>query len=127
MSANSRQHWRIVNDLLHNDLRDTVDLAIYRKMCDVLADYHVSKLLSIEEMNVDRLAANLFSALPRTDVTPPLQQGVFDVVTEIDGCRQRTSRLDVMPTSLLKTCSVVFTPLICWLPDHSFPRELFQK
>ena len=133
-AGNSRQRWRIANELLHNDNRRDINEtdADRQKLCDTFSDFFVNKIRLIAQTIADRLA--LGDRISTTvEIHPPVAMNVFECVTEcevlrvINGYPLKTSPLDFVPTSLLKKCSDVFAPLICRLANASFTEGIFPE
>ena len=133
-SGNSRQRWRIANELLHRHEKHGASAsdADYQKQCNTFSDFFVEKLRLIAKTIVDRLAVSDIIGLPTAvAMTPPVVMNNFDNVTvdEVIGVIKsiplKMSPVDFVPTFLLKQCSDVFATLICRLANLSFSEGVF--
>ena len=131
-SGNSRQRWRIANELLHKNEKHgaAVSDADYQKQCNTFSDFFVEKLRLIAKTIADRLAVS--DITPTAVATaPPVVMNNFDNVTvdEVIGVIKniplKMSPVDFVPTFLLKQCSDVFATLICRLANLSFSEGVF--
>jgi len=108
---NSRQVWSAVKDLLHSNHHDTVSTAVDdNSFCATLAGFFVAKVKNIKSAISTALAGDSFDPLS-SDIQSVSSLCQFDPVTENEVAillRQmpsKSSPLDFVPTSLLKSCS----------------------
>lgn len=136
-TGDSRQRWRITNELLHKNERpcSNADSVDNQSMCFKFSDYFINKLSIICQTISDRLLfdySGRAEAIPIPTQVPPLLSH-FGLVTESDtlkvikDCPLKTSPLDFMPISLIKDCSDIFAPLICRLANLSFTEGIFPE
>ena len=126
-SDDSRGRWRIVKDLLHTNgsrLLRTADEA--RLFCNTVARFFHNKIIDIGTSIAARLtniAGDRFSRdKPHNgtflDNLSPVT--IPEVMKIINSMPSKSSPLDYLPTSLLKSCSGIFAPIICNLANLSF-------
>ena len=127
-ASNCRRRWQIAKELLH---ADKSKLSVDCVSCEHFADFFKSKI-----ENLTRAVATAASKLrpsavhldlPFTgtplDILPPLD---IDTVSDlIRSTKPKSSCVDYIPTSLLKSCPEVFGALLCRLANLSFTEGVF--
>ena len=98
-------------------------------MCNSFIDYFKSKIVSIHNTIIGMLPT-LSTPLPdRAQVGPTLDApspvSPEQVLAILNSIPAKSSPLDFIPTSLLKSCSGVFSLLISRLANLSFSQEVF--
>jgi hypothetical protein len=114
------------------ELFDNIDTAL----CDKLADFFTSKIVQLRRIILSCLASYLSTdpqPLPAEPVhSGPTLQTLSSVTTlevaKILSClRPKFSALDYIPTSLIKSCPIVFSILIVKLANMSFQEGCFPQ
>ena len=133
MSGDSRRVWAAVKDLLHGE--STCDVGkpdANAAYCRTLAAFFVNKVRNIRSVIATTLAGR--NPTPLSSDVPHQGQGQlseFTPVTPMEVQRvlksmpSKSSPLDVVPTSLLKTCSDGFSIIIANLANITFQRGYF--
>ena len=133
MSGDSRRIWAAVKDLLHGE--STCDVGkpdANAAYCRTLAAFFVNKVRNIRSVIATTLAGR--NPTPLSSDVPHQGQGQlseFTPVTPMEVQRvlksmpSKSSPLDVVPTSLLKTCSDGFSIIIANLANITFQRGYF--
>ena len=133
-SGNPKSMWKAAKEVLHQD-RDSVDMdeAECRRMTTLLSDFFTKKLQRI------RLTINAALSSVAAFVTFPVRSFVRECLTgfsevtddEVIGMLEKmpgkSSPMDAIPTSLLKSCADVFGPIIARLANISFRDGRFPK
>ena len=132
-----RRRWSVINDVLHATSETKVmSEDECRKMSHVFADYFVDKVRKVKCAITDRVSRlfgvgqdPLYSDRQHTgavysDITPPTVDEVRRILNSTPG---KSSIVDRIPTSLLKSCSDVFAPLIARLAALSFRDGIFPS
>ena len=131
-SDDSRGRWRIVKDLLHTNgsrLLRTADEA--RLFCNAVARFFHNKIIDIGTSIAARLTNIVGDRFSRDkphngtflDNLSPVT--IPEVTKIINSMPSKSSPLDYLPTSLLKSCSGIFAPIICNLANLSFMEGHF--
>jgi Reverse transcriptase (RNA-dependent DNA polymerase)/Endonuclease-reverse transcriptase len=131
----SRQQWSAVRDVLHattpSELPSNDDCI---KRCTVFSDYFIGKIKSIKISIAtlltgqagqpgDPLEADLPHVGPRLLVLQPVNADeILKLLSSLPG---KSSSMDAFPTSLLKSCADIFTPIIVRLCNLSFASGRF--
>jgi hypothetical protein len=128
----SRQQWSAVRDVLHStapsELLSNDDCV---KRCNVFSNYFTGKIQSIKNSIAtllagqpgDPLEADLPHVGPRLRVLQPVDADeIFKLLSALPG---KSSPMDAFPTSLLKSCADIFTPIIVRLCNLSFASGRF--
>jgi Reverse transcriptase (RNA-dependent DNA polymerase) len=133
-TGNSRQRWKIANELLHrNDksTQSTPDTDLTPERCNLFCQYFVTKLSAIAS-KIDEQLKSLCLPHLSTQVfhKPPVFIGfkrvsVFDVQRIIAKMPAKTSPLDHIPITLVKSCSDIFGDLLSKLANLSFTEGKF--
>ena len=130
--GNSCRVWSEVRNLLHTSPpSDAKSAAECQSFSDTVTAFFEKKVLDIR----DRIAAALGSTAPdplmshqqhtgatRNDITLVTQSEVEAILTSISG---KSSPLDFVPTSLLKSASGLFSRIIARLTSFSFGQGNF--
>jgi len=130
---NSRHVWSAVKDLLHSNHHDIVSTAVDdNSFCAALAGFFVAKVKNIKSAISTALVGDSFDPLS-SDIQSVSSLCQFDPVTENEVAillRQmpsKSSPLDFIPTSLLKSCSGTFAHIIAHLANLSFVHSTFPQ
>ena len=134
-TGNHRRVWSAVNNLLHGD-RGAVDELQNKNQAafvQTLANYFINKVRNIQvsittalggctpaPMNADKIHEGE-SLTTFLTVTP------FEVKRLIQSMPCKSSPLDFIPTSLIKSCSSVFSVIISHLANLSFSQGYFPS
>ena len=138
----SKKRWDAVKDILHSsDPTETLDEPACVKCCSSFADFFRSKINLMQhehraKINLIKTAiANKLSALrsvnPFEFDRPHTASLELDEVTEdevlkiLQSMPNKSSPLDLFPSSLLKLCADVFAPVIAKLANLSFSTGVF--
>ena len=128
--SNSKQRWSKINNILHPknktklqcDINSTTFIQFFHNKIVQLGLSIKSKIISsnITVPPPDPIhTAQEFSTLPT--VTPS------EVSKLLASIPSKSSNLDYIPTSILKTCSSIFSPLIARLANLSFDQGQFPS
>ena len=131
-STDPKQKWRTVKDLLHSNSTDSIlpdDECT--SLCARFSDFFVSKIQNLKRAILDK--ANLIINMqpfqernhsgPKLDTLPPVTPDeVKKLLSSIPG---KSCPLDFIPTSLIKSCSNVFSEIISTLANLSFTEGRF--
>jgi hypothetical protein len=131
-----KQRWSTIKKLLHSkdskELFDNIDIGL----CDKFADFFASKIVQLRHNVLSRLASYLSTEpqpLPAEPVhTGPTLQTLPPVTTQevakvLSCLRPKSSALDYIPTSVIKSCPNVFSILIAKLANMSFQEGRFPQ
>ena len=131
--ANPGDHWKAVKDILHmnntsNDMQSDHDNN--QHMCNSFIDYFKSKIASIHNTIIGKLPTLSTPPPDRAHVGPTLDApspvSPEQVLAILNSIPAKSSPLDFIPTSLLKSCSGVFSLLISTrLANLSFSQGVF--
>ena len=131
-TVDSKKRWRVVKNVLHNDIRTCIPLADCARLCTTFAQFFIDKINTIKQ-NVAHKLSNL-PPIPRTDgchvgdkldsILPVTVDEVRKVLAHIPA---KSSPLDYIPTSLIKLCSPTFSELITYLANLSFQEGCFPS
>jgi exonuclease III len=128
----SRQRWTTVKKLLHSSDKKQPFDSVNVDLCDKFANFFVSKIAQLRDNISSRLSSQSTIHLPAEPshsgpslctLTAVTSQEVRDLLSSI---RPKSSALDYVPTSLLKTCSV-FSEIIAKLANLSFQEGCFPQ
>ena len=130
--ADPRKRWTAIRDVLH--LSNEVEIrsaSACRNLCDSFASYFVSKIRNIKAAIQIRLANSQTDPLQSDPVyhgpllsTLPAPS-VDEVRKLICSMPAKSSPLDSIPTSVLKSCVDLFAPLIARLAGLCFDEGVF--
>jgi hypothetical protein len=133
-AASSGKRWNAFRDVLHlsnpTEIRSKSEC---RNLCDRFALYFVDKIRKIKTSISDQLAGIHADPL-RSDpayVGPALDAlaapSVDEVRKLINSMPAKSSPIDRIPTTVLKSCVDVFAPLIARLAEMSFEEGVFPS
>jgi exonuclease III len=133
-AGDQKTMWRISKELLHSDDRplDTSPREA-KLLCDGFSEFFIEKLRTISTTISTRLQSIAVYHLPPTRRNLPLQMDTLAEVTVEEVSRligvlpPKTSALDFMPISLLKSSVNVMAPLITRLANLSFSSGTFPS
>ena len=134
-TADPRRRWSAIRDLLHAAApSETISTSECRQRCDLFANHFVQKIRNVKASIADKLARigtvgrdPLDRDYPHVrhsldDVEAPTIDDVTKIISAMPG---KSSNVDVIPTSLLKSCADVFAPPIARLACLSFSEGRF--
>src|SRR5208282_3988382 len=125
--------WRTTKQLLHSNPPNTLNDVECKNMSSAFCQFFVGKIEHIRQdiRSASRLIHNVDSLVGRqytgqllssfSDVTP------VEVLKLINNMPNKSSPRDAMPTSLLKSCADVFSPVIARLANMSFTSGEFPS
>jgi len=130
--SDAKRRWDVVKELLHEDDRQpdrTADES--QSFCLAASSFFIHKLDRIKKSinaqlvgsSYDPAASDVQHTGPRLSIIKPVT--VHDVAKIIRSMPAKSSPLDFVPTSLLKSCSDVFAKLIAHLANLSFTEGRF--
>jgi hypothetical protein len=132
-AVDAKDRWRVAKELLHSTKtvhhRTTDELV---KICNLFSNYFVDKIHDLKRAvsaSAAALAVPLFhdpahSGTQLNLLSPVTFSEVYKIITSI---KPKTSSVDYIPTSLIKSCPVVFSELICSLANLSFSEGVFPS
>ena len=124
--------WRTVKHLLHSGSTDSkMSTDVCSNLCTTFSGYFVNKINNLKHSILNKLGS--FTVKPQFIEQPHTgpQFESIPLVTPAEVRKLLTSipskscKLDFIPTSLLKSCSDVFSELICTLANLSFAEGCF--
>ena len=132
----SQQQWKTVKDMLHTSTKNSgtsrqPDECL--NFCRIMAEYFRDKITNIKTVIANQLARlpinPFFSDRDRTgERLSNLPSVTQDEVQRIlNSMPQKSSPMDFVPTSLLKSCADIFVPIICRLANLSFAEGHFPR
>jgi hypothetical protein len=131
---NHGKRWRVVKELLHTADRDnTATDSENRELCCTFSDFFVSKINALKASVSARLSSlhpcpvlldSLRSTEPFYCIPQVSSAEVFKLLTD---CQNKSSPMDFIPTSLLKSCRSIFSELIATLANLSFSEGRFPS
>ena len=126
--------WRISKDLLHNDDRPPdAGTQEAKLLCDGFSVFFADKLKLIASTIYTRLQGVAAYHLQPTCRKSPMMINAFSEVSVvevsrlIDALPAKTTTLDFMPISLMKSCVDVMAPVITRLANMSFSTGVFPS
>jgi len=130
--SNPRRVWSAVKDLLYINQHDPITAPTDEDtaFCKTLAAFFVNKVRNIKAAISLSLAGQKFDPLS-SDPASSKFLSVLDPVTETEVMRllktmsPKSSPLDFIPTSLIKSCSGAFAHIITRLANLSFSQSTF--
>jgi len=131
--ADSRQRWTAVKRLLHSDDNKQIPISVDVGLCEKFSDYFISKIANLRLNICSRLSSLPPQSLPSEPTySGPLLQTLLpvsphEVANILTKIPPKTSDLDFIPTSVLKTCCSVFSELIAKLANLSFQEGCFPQ
>jgi Reverse transcriptase (RNA-dependent DNA polymerase) len=132
-SGDSRQRWRIANELLHRkDTKPEVSTPTSSlDRCRIFINFFANKLVTIANKIDEHLNSLSLPVLPRIDFDEAVAFASFkhvsiaDVHKIICACPTKCSPLDFIPITVVKSCSDIFSPLLARLANMSFSEGVF--
>jgi hypothetical protein len=102
------------------------------KICNLFSNYFVDKIHDLKRAvsaSAAALAVPIFhdpvhSGTQLNMLSPVTFSEIYKIITSI---KPKTSSVDYIPTSLIKSCPVVFSELICSLANLSFSEGVFPS
>ena len=128
---NPRDRWRTVKELLHlnNSSCDVQFDCDNNSMCTTFINYFTSKIQAIHGAIISKLSSLPAPIPDRTHTGPTLDLlspvTPNEVLGILNSLPAKSSALDFVPTSLIKSCSGVFSILIAKLANLSFSQGTF--
>ena len=128
--SSPRRRWSAIRELLHSTQPVNV-LPGGKRLCETFASFFDQKINSIKAAIASKLAGNNSDALradgafngePLRDLQPPTVEEVRKLISAMPS---KSSPIDSIPTSILKSCSDVFSLLITRLATLSFHEGSF--
>ena len=122
--------WSAIRDVLHSSGSVEVNLG-GQTLCDSFSSFFTNKIRSVKAAIAAKLAGSTidplrfdgtFSGEPFRDPDPPT---VEEVKKLIDSMPAKSSPIDSIPTSIIKSCSGIFSILITRLATLSFHQGSF--
>jgi len=131
-NSNSPQaHWRIIKEVLHSaDRPSPVNVNEAERLATSFTQFFINKLLTIRVNISSKLALMSHISLPISP-SPSIILTTFSPVSDLEVDQllrttpSKSSPLDFIPTSLLKSCSKCFSPIIAELANRSFTQGSF--
>lgn len=130
--SNSRKRWSVIRDALHLAERQEMNSAAHsHERCQSFAEHFASKIGNLKSallQQFDGCASNVtvsdavFTGMQLTSLNPP---SVDEVTKLIHSMPAKSSPVDALPTSIMKSCVDVFSPLIARLAALSFSEGVF--
>ena len=127
-----RGRWSAIRDVLHSSGSVEVNLG-GQILCDSFSSFFTNKIRSVKAAITAKLAGSTidplrfdgtFSGEPFRDPDPPT---VEEVKKLIDSMQAKSSPIDSIPTSIIKSCSGIFSILITRLATLSFHQGSFPR
>jgi len=134
-AGDQKAAWRVSKDLLHSDDRppDTTSPQEATLLCDGFCAFFADKLRTISATISTRLQITpAYYCQPTCRQVPSRLDALAEVTVDevsrlISALPAKTSVLDVLPISLLKSCVDVMAPLIARLANRSFSSGIFPS
>ena len=130
-AANCKDRWRVVKHLLHSSKSNFVRTdAENAKLCTAFCDYFVDKISRLKSVVSGRATSvpcpsDLPHVGPYLDFLTPVTPSEVNRLLSSLPCK--SSPVDYIPTSLIKSCSSVFSVLISTLANLSFSQGTFPS
>jgi hypothetical protein len=127
-----RKRWSAIRDILHQATRaDSTDGVDGQALCDNFSGYFTRKISLLKDAINRRLhgvecsptASDTLYTGPSLDALQP--PSVEEVAKLIRSMPAKSSPMDSIPTSVIKSCSDVIAPLITRLAELSFREGVF--
>ena len=131
-AADPRRRWTAIRNILHltetRQIRSDDDCT---KLCNGFAQFFVEKIRRIKDTIKARLGDTLDDPLQSdvrhpgrmfVDIQPPSDDEVYKLICSVP---PKSSPMDQIPTSVIKTCAATFAPLIARLVTLSFNEGKF--
>jgi len=132
--SNPRRKWSVIRDVLHSTQTPEILTAVDSKaLCVTLADFFITKIRNISSNILSRISTSgrdtdALYADPKhigesfSILQPPSVDEVLKLINSMPG---KSSPVDNIPTSVIKSCADVFAPLIARLATLSFQEGVF--
>jgi len=134
-STDSKLTWQTANKILHCKKPQTCFASVDTILCSKFADFFSSKIsalkssisLKLPALDLSNYNGHLFvdrqPSAPLLSTLPPVT--ISEVKSLLASCPCKSSSLDFIPTSLLKSCSSSFSQIIMRLANLSFSDGVF--
>ena len=132
--SDPRKRWSVIRDALHQaERQETNSIVNSRARCKRFADYFTSKIENIKSVILQQsngraseatVSDGVFTGEQFTTLTPP---SIDEVAKLISSMPAKSSPMDAFPTSIMKSCTDVFSPLIARLAALSFSDGVFPR
>jgi len=129
-ATNCRRRWQIAKQLLHVDQSDCKMSMVTSISCQNFAEFFNNKIVNLKRAVA--LAASKVQLVTLTGMpfigTPLVDLPPFDIDTVlkiISSTKPKSSSVDFIPTTLIKSCPDVFAVIICRLANLSFSEGVF--
>ena len=129
-----RTMWRTTRDLLHTSQSSGLDDGDCETMATTFSQFFSDKVARIKEAIRSTLSGMPLINLPPVDAVFSGMQlldfgavSVKEVKSLVNSMSNKSSPLDVLPTSLLKSCVDVFAPVIARIANLSFASGKFPS
>jgi hypothetical protein len=124
--------WKSVNRLLHRSSRDDLCDEECAKLVPDCCQFFVNKLQRIQQSVQESLRATTRCVFPNCKPCVKTMSSFSEVTSDevarlISSMPAKSSPLDVLPTSLLKSCASAFAPVIARLANLSFKEGCFPE
>ena len=132
-AATAKDRWRVAKELLHSTTTThNRTLDELNNLCNLFSNFFVDKISTLKRTicaNAASLADLVFPnpvyAGSQLDILSPVSvPEVYKLITNI---QPKTSSVDYIPTSIIKSCPVVFSEIICTLANLSFKAGVFPS
>jgi len=133
-AENPKRRWQIAKNMLHcNDTDRVLSDAECTNLCQTLSAYFLDKIVNIKlsimhkvQLLLDNSTFNVctpaHSGTLLDNIHPASADEVYHIISSITN---KSCRLDFIPTSLIKSCSGIFSHLIANLANLSFQEGCF--
>lgn len=134
-AATAKDRWRVAKELLHSTTTThNRTLDELNNLCNLFSNFFVDKISTLKR-TICATAATLTDlglvfpdpvyAGTQLDILSPVTvPEVYKLITNI---QPKTSSVDYIPTSLIKSCPLVFSEIICSLANLSFTAGVFPS
>ena len=132
-SGDSRQRWQIANELLHHKDKkpDLSSPTLLLERCHKYCQFFTDKLVNIASKIDEHLKLLPLPLLPHINFDEPVAFASFnhvsndDVYKIISTCPVKTSPIDFIPITIVKSCTDIFSVLLARLANMSFVEGVF--
>jgi len=134
-TTDPRRRWRTVKRLLHSSSSDISRTdSENQKLCTLFGQYFTDKIYKLKQIIADKLsllpdsphlANHSFTGSSFLDNMQPVSKD--EVLKLLQSASCKSSQLDFIPTSVIKSCSDVFSDIICTLANLSFCQGRFPS
>jgi hypothetical protein len=128
-----RSLWKTVNGILHPNTGNQIpDIVSNKSAFSALADFFLEKVAvtignirsKIGALNISRAMDTLYEGASLMEVNPVTYSEVKKLISSM---ASKNSPLDILPTSILKSCAAAVTPFIVNLANLSFKTGVFPS